>query len=85
MSYTCGYCGEPILNPRQTRHCSLTKLEQLAGEGRLFCCREHAVYGMQQVGFYKEISVKGRPVRSKAVAKSNQAHPRRKPTNQKGS
>ena len=78
MSYACGYCGEPIPNPRQTRHCSLARLEQLAGEGRLYCCREHTVLGMQQAGFYREISVKGRPARSKAVAKSNQTNPRRK-------
>ncbi len=78
MSYACGYCGQPIPNPNKARHYSLARLEQLAGEGRLYCCREHTVLGMQQEGFYKVISVKGRPARSKAVAKSNQVHPRRK-------
>jgi hypothetical protein len=72
-TFNCDYCGEAI--PYEViakRHYTAKNLP-----GRLYCNRDHQILARIANDEYKAMSVIGRDARSKGVAESNRAHPRR--------
>jgi hypothetical protein len=76
-SIRCAFCGKALdlATIIRERHYSAA---QIQAHGPYHCDRECDMARRKRDGFFKQMSVKGREARSKAVAKSNVVNPRRK-------